>query len=196
MIDADEIQQSDTRVTPQCRNLCPTQGRMSHIYCRRGIVAFHRTLKYGDLVTATQRQHAAEEADGLAHGADTDAGLVGLPGLRVTRERKLLTQEGLARAAGLHRSTVCELEVGRRNAHFDTLRQLAAVLGVEPQVLLAPPTVMRRRGKRSPGRPRKLSPAPAASGATVDTTAGLTRQPAAASAAAESTHGTEAQTGA
>jgi DNA-binding XRE family transcriptional regulator len=168
---------------------------MSHIYCRRGIVAFHRTLKHGDLVTATQRHHAAEEADGLAHGADTAGGLVGLPGLRATRERKLLTQDGLALAAGLHRSTVCELEVGRRNAHFDTLRQLAAALGVEPQVLLAPPAVTRRRGKRSPGRPRKTFPAPAASGAAVATTVG-SRQPAAASTAAETAHGRESQTGA
>ena len=77
----------------------------------------------------------------------------GLPGLRPAREAKLLTQQELAAAAGLDRSTVAQLEAGTRNAHLRTIRQLAGVLGVAPQELLVSATPMRRT------RQRRLGPA-------------------------------------
>lgn len=111
---------------------------------------------------------------------------MGLPGLRAERERQLFTQNALAAATGLHRTTICELEVGRRNGHFDTVRQLAETLGVKPQILLDAPPTTRRRGKRPPGRPRTLSPAVAGFGPDRDSVVGPMRR---------TPYGTEAQTG-
>ena len=63
----------------------------------------------------------------------------GLPGLRAAREAKFLTQTELAERAGMNPSTISELEVGRRKARFRTIRQLATVLAVTPEELVAPP---------------------------------------------------------
>jgi transcriptional regulator with XRE-family HTH domain len=77
----------------------------------------------------------------------------GLPGLRAAREAKLITQIHLAELSGVNRSTISDLEMGSRNAHFRTIHQLAAALGVDPQQLLVGPPAARRvsrtkRGKR------------------------------------------------
>jgi transcriptional regulator with XRE-family HTH domain len=62
----------------------------------------------------------------------------GLPGLRAAREAKFLTQQELAAQAGMNASTISELEVGKRKARFRTIRQLATVLAVTPEQLVAP----------------------------------------------------------
>ena len=61
----------------------------------------------------------------------------GLPGLRAAREAKFLTQQELAAQAGMNASTISELEVGKRKARFRTIRQLATVLAVTPEQLVA-----------------------------------------------------------
>ena len=73
----------------------------------------------------------------------------GLPGLRATREAKLLTQIELAERSGVNRSTISDLEVGSRNAQFRTIRQLAAALDVSPQDLVAAPAGRASRADRS-----------------------------------------------
>jgi transcriptional regulator with XRE-family HTH domain len=60
-------------------------------------------------------------------------------GLRVAA---FLTQDGLARRAGLSRDTVARLEAGRISLgrpRMSTLTALAAALGVEPDQLLPDP---------------------------------------------------------
>ena len=72
----------------------------------------------------------------------------GLPGLRPAREAKLLTQQELADASGVNRSTISQLEAGTRSAHLRTIRRLAEVLGVSAQELLASARPMRRPRRR------------------------------------------------
>lgn len=69
---------------------------------------------------------------------DVRSASVGLPGLRMAREAKFLTQQELAAEAGMNPSTISELEVGKRKARFRTIRQLAAVLAVTPEQLVTP----------------------------------------------------------
>ena len=68
---------------------------------------------------------------------DSRPAAAGLPGLRAAREAKFLTQQELAAQAGMNASTISELEVGKRRARFRTIRQLAAVLAVTPEQLVA-----------------------------------------------------------
>jgi transcriptional regulator with XRE-family HTH domain len=82
--------------------------------------------------------------------ATTLTPLTGLPGLRAAREAKLLTQVGLAGVSGVSRATIGELEAGKRNALFQTLRQLAAALDVPPETLQVRP---RRSSRAQPARP-------------------------------------------
>jgi|GEM_PF-740279 len=56
--------------------------------------------------------------------------------LRAVRQERLITQEELSHAAGLHRTEVGLLENGRRIPRLDTLLRLAAALEVEPVELL------------------------------------------------------------
>ncbi len=56
--------------------------------------------------------------------------------LRELRDRAMLSQEELARRAGVSRATVADLEAGKRRAHAATGRKLAKALGVSPGDLL------------------------------------------------------------
>jgi DNA-binding XRE family transcriptional regulator len=64
----------------------------------------------------------------------TDA--TGLPGLRPARRAKGLSQEALAELTGVAGSTISHLETAVRDAHFGTVRRLAAALDVPPAQLL------------------------------------------------------------
>ena len=57
--------------------------------------------------------------------------------LFMTRRRAYLSQEKLARLAGLHRTEIGLLERGLRQPRLDTIVKLADGLGVTPGVLLA-----------------------------------------------------------
>jgi len=77
-----------------------------------------------------------EHADGGIQPTSRSAPAAGLPGLRLAREAKLLTQQELADASGVSRLTITELETAARNARPATIRRLAAALDVTGQVLL------------------------------------------------------------
>jgi DNA-binding XRE family transcriptional regulator len=52
--------------------------------------------------------------------------------LREVRLRRMLSQRDLAREAGVAPKTVVDLELGRVEPRLQTMRKLAAALGVEP----------------------------------------------------------------
>jgi transcriptional regulator with XRE-family HTH domain len=56
--------------------------------------------------------------------------------LRQVRESQFLSQQDLADRSGVHRVTIANLEGGRKEARFSTLRKLALALGVEPAALV------------------------------------------------------------
>lgn len=58
-----------------------------------------------------------------------------LPALRACRDRRALTQEELAAAAGVAEATVSRLETGRFAARPKTVKALAEALGVDPAAL-------------------------------------------------------------
>lgn len=56
--------------------------------------------------------------------------------LKRLREERVLSQRELARMADLAYGTVWRLENGFENAHPQTIRKIAEVLGVEPRELV------------------------------------------------------------
>lgn len=62
-----------------------------------------------------------------------------LPGLAAVRHKKMLTQEELAKRAGMARSSVAEIETLVRPARVSTVRKLAEALGVSPELLKREP---------------------------------------------------------
>jgi transcriptional regulator with XRE-family HTH domain len=59
-----------------------------------------------------------------------------LPGLRAARQKAGLTQDELAKLAGVGRGTVHRLETLERGGYPRTLRKLATALGVTPAYLV------------------------------------------------------------
>ena len=57
--------------------------------------------------------------------------------VRVWREHRGLSQSALARASGVHRVQVADIEAGRKTGSVHTLRKLADALGVAVEDLLA-----------------------------------------------------------
>lgn len=55
--------------------------------------------------------------------------------VRTLREQAGLSQEGLAEAAGLHRTYVSSVERGQRNIGLENVVRLARALEVDPRVL-------------------------------------------------------------
>lgn len=55
--------------------------------------------------------------------------------VRLLRKQAGLSQEGLAEAAGLHRTYVSGIERGQRNVGLDNVVRLARALRVEPRSL-------------------------------------------------------------
>ncbi len=56
--------------------------------------------------------------------------------LKSLREERVLSQRELARLADLTQRTVWRLENGFENAHPQTIRKIAGVLGVKPKELV------------------------------------------------------------
>ena len=63
--------------------------------------------------------------------------MVKLTRLKALRERQALTQEELARKAGINRVTLARIETGAE-PYPATVRKLAEALGVEPAALMEP----------------------------------------------------------
>jgi len=62
-----------------------------------------------------------------------------MPSLRELREGKFLSQRDLAKAAGVSRFTISELEGGKvRPRRGRTIRKLAKALGVDPSEIEIP----------------------------------------------------------
>ena len=59
-----------------------------------------------------------------------------LPGLRLARQRRGLTQRRLASQAGTGQGTICKLETLQRGAYPRTVQKLAVALGVPPADLV------------------------------------------------------------
>ncbi len=58
-----------------------------------------------------------------------------LPGLRDHRRAAVMTQEGLAKRAGVAEGTIVSAEKGKK-VRISTIQKLAAALGVSPQDLI------------------------------------------------------------
>jgi len=56
--------------------------------------------------------------------------------LRQYRQQRALSQDELAEAAGVSRTTILKLEAGQRQPRPKTLRKLARALRVKPSALL------------------------------------------------------------
>jgi len=83
-----------------------------------------------------------------------------LPGLKAARLRKALTQEELAEASGIGRTTLARLETGAPAAP-GSARKLARALGVEPDALMGPATPLGAedpQGKAKAAQPVKPTP--------------------------------------
>jgi putative transcriptional regulator len=59
--------------------------------------------------------------------------------LKEWRRLRALSQEELARAAGIQRSTIVDIESGKRSPRPSTLRRLAKALNIKPEGLFADP---------------------------------------------------------
>ena len=79
-------------------------------------------------LTVEARLASGEEE--LIPAAVVDRLLDGEPPLRVWREYRNLTQAALARASGVNRVQIVEIEAGRSSGSVHTLRKLADVLGI------------------------------------------------------------------
>lgn len=66
--------------------------------------------------------------------------------VRRTREDRGLSQEGLADAAGLHRTHISLIERGGRSVRLETIERLAVALSVQPAELM--PKVKFKGGRR------------------------------------------------
>ena len=56
--------------------------------------------------------------------------------VRFARHEAGLLQRELAERCALHRTYICDIELGRRNITLQTVERIAAALGVDPLVLL------------------------------------------------------------
>ena len=74
--------------------------------------------------------------------------LAGEPPLRVWREHRGLTQTALARASGVHRVVIADIEAGRKRGSLDAHLELAEALG-----LLVDDLVTAHAGSRSNATP-------------------------------------------
>ncbi len=80
----------------------------------------------------------------------SSASQVGLGRAVKTRRHELeLTQEQLANDTGLHQRWISNVETGKRNPSYDSLRKLAAGLGLATSELIARAEALEPKRKRS-----------------------------------------------
>ena len=56
--------------------------------------------------------------------------------LKRAREKRLMTQEELAKSTGISVTSISRIENGAHKPRFSTIKKLAAALGVEPEKLV------------------------------------------------------------
>lgn len=56
--------------------------------------------------------------------------------LKRAREKRLMTQEELAKSTGISVTSISRIENGAHKPRFSTVKKLAAALGVEPERLI------------------------------------------------------------
>ena len=82
------------------------------------------------------RAHIEAGTDELVPAAVADRIIDGASPLRVWREHRDLSQSALARASGVNRVQIADIEAGRSTGSVRTLRTLADALGVAVDDLL------------------------------------------------------------
>jgi DNA-binding XRE family transcriptional regulator len=132
------------RAAASCRLSFSTDAQMLRFVWSRSMV-----VAAGARTNRARPEARSAEPGGTSTVTETISPATGLPGLREARETKLLTQQELADASGVNRSTISQLEAGTRSAHLRTIRRLAQVLDVPAQELLASARPMRRPRRRS-----------------------------------------------
>jgi len=75
-------------------------------------------------------------ADELVPAAYADRILDGENPLRVWRDLRGLTQQGLARASGVNRVQIADIEAGRKRGSVETVARLARTLNVDMEDLV------------------------------------------------------------
>lgn len=93
------------------------------------LLAFAEDAKDAAAVARFRARLAAGEEE-LVPAAVLDRLLAGESPLRVWREHRGLTQSGLARASGVNRVVVADIEARRKGGSVRSLKALAAALGV------------------------------------------------------------------
>lgn len=78
----------------------------------------------------------AVKADGYPHDIVKRIIMGGEQPILVFREWRGLAQAELARRAGLHRAQVHDIESGKRRGSVDTLKKIAAALGVSLDLIV------------------------------------------------------------
>lgn len=87
-------------------------------------------MPYDAAAVARFRARLAAGEEELVPVAVLDRMLDGESPVRVWRTHRGLTQSGLARASGVHRVVIADIEAGRRGEEAGSLKALAEALGV------------------------------------------------------------------
>ncbi len=94
--------------------------------------AFHRMVDdLDDLADIRAYDRAKARAQEFVPAAIADRLIAGENPIRVWREHRRLTQDRLARAAGISKPYLSQLEHGRRKASVATLKRVARALSVD-----------------------------------------------------------------
>ena len=99
------------------------------------LLAVAEDAEDGAAVARFRARLAAGEEE-LVPAAVVDRLLAGESAVRVWREHRGLTQSGLARASGVNRVVVADIEAGRRGGSVRSLKALAEALGVGMEELV------------------------------------------------------------
>lgn len=88
-----------------------------------------RALEDLDDIAALEELRANDDGFRIP-GAVADAILDGASPIKAWREHRGLTQDALAAQAGISKAYLCQIETGKRAGTVDTLKAIAAALGL------------------------------------------------------------------
>lgn len=87
--------------------------------------------KIEDLEDEAALERALENQEELYPGDVVKALLAGENAVRVFRKYRALSQDALADKVGVSKTTICEIETGRKTGSIDTIKKIAAALTVD-----------------------------------------------------------------